>query len=435
MMVPRPVSAVLHTRIAGLLTLLLVLAVSANQTVAQRRTTRLNASPANTLEAAVMEFALNAEEVEQLIGKTADITASNGKAEQGVEITRFLTGRDKNQIKSIEVKAPNSTRSKRLLVTRLDEMKVEDKLYQFQYLPSIKAALLEDLSKKNAAISEKLKASNEEFWEEIPEEEQLKYVNEYKEFLDKVGKHYASFNMKLYETRYFLFYTDMPANQVAPYLVQLDKMNELLGQSFGFKPGHNIWRGKAVIVAFIAKQAFLEFEQQFYNRTETGNAIGLCHSHGDGKVIVSCYRGNDPNFFGAVLVHETAHGYIHRYKSTVNIPTWINEGIADWIAMMVVPSSKEVRFRQVEAANRLKQVQTFGGQFFNNERLDSWQYGSASAIIQLMLKASPEQFKLFFNGIKEGLTWQDSLQRAYGLTVDQLSQAYGRTIGIPALTP
>ena len=195
-MVPRPVSAVLHTRIAGLLTLLLVLAVSANQTVAQRRTTRLNASPANTLEAAVMEFALNAEEVEQLIGKTADITASNGKAEQGVEITRFLTGRDKSQIKSIEVKAPNATRSKRLLVTRLDEMKVEDKLYQFQYLPSIKAALLEDLSKKNAAISEKLKASNEEFWEEIPEEEQLKYVNEYKEFLDKVGKHYASFNMK-----------------------------------------------------------------------------------------------------------------------------------------------------------------------------------------------------------------------------------------------
>ncbi|WP_417380920.1 hypothetical protein [Gimesia sp.] len=435
MMVPRPDSTPFHTQAVSLLVLLLALTVSTNQASAQRRSPRLNATPASTIEAAALEFALNAEEVEQLIGKTADITASNGKAEQGVEITRFLTGRDKSQIKSIEVKAPNATRSKRLLVTRLDEMKVDDKLYQFQYLPSIKAAMLEDLNKKNAAITEKLRTSNEEFWEEIPDEEQQKYVDEYKEFLEKVGKHYAAFNMKLYETRYFLFYSDMPANQVAPYLVQLDKMNELLGRSFGFKPGHNIWRGKAVIVAFLAKPAFLEFEQQFYNRTETGNAIGLCHSHGDGKVIVSCYRGNDPNFFGAVLVHETAHGYIHRYKSTVNIPTWINEGIADWIAMMVVPSSKEVRFRQTEAALRLKQVQTFGGQFFNNERLDSWQYGSASAIIQLMLKASPEQFKLFFNGIKEGLTWQDSLQRAYGLTVDQLSQAYGRTIGIPALTP
>jgi len=103
--------------------------------------------------------------------------------------------------------------------------------------------------------------------------------------------------------------------------------------------------------------------------------------------------------------------------------------------MIVVPSSKEVRYRQTEAVARLRQMQTFGGQFFNSDRLDGWQYGSASAMIQLMLKASPEQFKLFFNGIKEGLTWQDSLQRAYGLTVNQLCQAYGQSIGIPLLTP
>lgn len=429
-MVPRPVFVA-----SGIAILTISLFLSVDQVSAQKRATRFNAKPSNTVEAAALEFALSAEEVNELIGKKANILTSNGKEQTDVEITRFFTGRDKSQIKSMEVKTENATRGKRLFATRLVEMQVDDKTYQFQYLPSLKAAAIEDLTRKNAAVSEKLKASNEEFWEEIPEDEQLKHVDEYKQFLDKVGKHFTGFNMKLYETKYFLFYTDMPAKQVAPYLVQLDKMNELLGQSFGFKPGHNIWRGKAVVVAFLSRQAFLEFEQQFYNRAETGNAIGLCHSHGNGKVIVSCYRGNDPNFFGAVLVHETAHGYIHRYKSTVPIPTWINEGIADWIAMMVVPSSKEVRYRQTEAASRLRQTHTFGGQFFTSDRLDSWQYGSASAIIQLMLKANPEQFKLFFNGIKEGLTWQDSLQRAYGLTVDQLCQVYGQTIGIPRLTP
>lgn len=430
-MVPRPLP---NFRVTTTF-LALLLAWHAPTAEAQKRSTRFNAKPSNTVEAAAMEFALSAEEIDQLIGKTADVLTSNGKQEQNVEITRFFTGRDKSQIKSMEVKAENARRGKRLFATRLVEMTVDDKAYRFQYLPSLKAATIEDQSKKNAAIKDKLRSSNEQFWEEIPEEEQLKHVEEYKEFLTKVGEHFTTLNMKFYETKYFLFYTDMPAKQVAPYLIQLDKMNELLGQSFGFKPGHNIWRGKAVIVAFMGKPAFLEFEQQFYNRTETGNAIGLCHSHGNGKVVVSCYRGNDPNFFGAVLVHETAHGYIHRYKSTVPIPTWINEGIADWIAMIIVPSSKEVRFRQTEAAARLRQMKTFGGQFFNSDRLDGWQYGSASAIIQLMLKASPEQFKLFFNGIKEGLTWQDSLQRAYGLTVEQLSQAYGQSIGIPLLTP
>ncbi|QDT44852.1 hypothetical protein Pan241w_49680 [Gimesia alba] len=433
MMVPRPVTV--FQLITTLIILTLTQAWHTSAAEAQKRSTRFNAKPANTVEAAAFEFALSADEVNQLIGKKADVLTSNGKEEQDVEITRFFTGRDKSQIKSMEVKAENARRGKRLFATRLVEMTVDDKTYHFQYLPSLKAATIEDQTKKNAAIKDKLRSSNQQFWEEIADEEQLKYVEEYKEFLTKVGEHFSALKMKFYETKYFLFYTDMPAKQVAPYLIQLDKMNELLGQSFGFKPGHNIWRGKAVIVAFMGKPAFLEFEQQFYNRTETGNAIGLCHSHGNGKVIVSCYRGNDPNFFGAVLVHETAHGYIHRYKSTVPIPTWINEGIADWIAMLIVPSSKEVRFRQTEAATRLRQTQTFGGQFFNSDRLDGWQYGSASAIIQLMLKASPEQFKLFFNGIKEGLTWQDSLQRAYGLSVEQLSQAYGQSIGIPLLTP
>lgn len=402
---------------------------------AQSRSTRVNAKLATTVEAAAQEFALSAEEIEQLVGKKANILTTTGDEETDVEITRFLTGRDESQIKSIEIKGEGARRSKKIYALRLVEMTIDDNTYRFQYLPSVKSAVIEDQSKKNAAVKQKLRANNEQFWDEIADDEQQKYVDEYKDFLKKVGDHFSAFNMKLYETRYFLFYTDMPANQVAPYLVQLDKMNELLGQSFGFKPGHNIWRGKAVIVAFLQKSAFLEFEEEFYNRTETGNAIGLCHSHSDGKVIVSCYRGNDPNFFGAVLVHETAHGYIHRYKSTVHIPTWINEGIADWIAMMVVPRSKEVRFRQTEAAARLRQTHTFGGQFFNNDRLDGWQYGAASAIIQLMLKANPEQFKLFFNGIKEGLTWQDSLQRAYGISVEQLSQSYGQSIGIPQLTP
>jgi len=432
---PRPVSTTSFPVTGILLVLVMTLVVSTQETAAQKRSSQLNATPANSVEAAAMEFALSAEEIQALVGKKANVLTSTGKAENNVEIIRFFTGRDKSQIKSMEFKSENATRAKRFFATKLVEMTVDDKTYQFQYLPSLKAAAIEDLDKKNAAITDKLKSSNEQFWEEITEDEQVKHVQEHKEFLEKVGTHFSALKMKLYETKYFLFFTDMPARQVAPYLAQLDKMNELLGQSFGFKPGHNIWRGKAVIVAFLSKLAFLEFEKKFYDRIETGNAIGLCHSHSDGKVIVSCYRGNNPNFFGAVLVHETAHGYIHRYKTTVHIPVWINEGIADWIAMIVVPSSKEVRYRQTEAVARLRQMQTFGGQFFNSDRLDGWQYGSASAMIQLMLKASPEQFKLFFNGIKEGLTWQDSLQRAYGLTVNQLCQAYGQSIGIPLLTP
>ncbi|MCH9654711.1 MAG: hypothetical protein K0U86_21440 [Planctomycetes bacterium] len=432
----RPVTAALFTYTATLIVLILALFFLVQETSAQKRTSKLNASPANPVEAAALEFALSAEELNALIGKKADLLTTNGKEEQGVEITRFYTGRDKSQIKTMEFKGENASRPKKLFATKLFEMKVDEKTYRFLYLPSRKAAVLEDTGKRMDAIRDKLTTSNHLLWKDTTEEDQESYVNEHKEFLQKVGQHFSSFKMSFYETKYFLFYTDMPAPQVKPYLVQLDKMNELLGKAFGFKPGHNIWRGKAVIVAFMTEAAFLEFERKFYNRTEVpGTVVGLCHSHGDGKVIVSCHRGNNPNFFGAVLVHETAHGYIHRYRSTVHIPSWINEGIADWVAMMVVPSCKEIQRRQTQSALQLRQSQTFGGQFFSADQIGSAQYGAASAMIQLMLKAGPEQFKLFFNGIKDGLTWQDSLQRAYGLTAEQLCQAYGKSIGIPLLTP
>ncbi|MFK7777560.1 MAG: hypothetical protein QM501_05505, partial [Gimesia sp.] len=273
----RSVSAALFP-ITGCLIVLMLIPV--NETVAQKRKLKFNA-PANPVEAAAMEFALSAEELDALIGKKADILTAAGKEEKGVEIIRFFTGRDKSKVKTMEFKGENATRSKRLFATKLSEMKVDDKSYRFQYIPSLKAAVIEDTAKRREAIRNKLSSSNHLLWEDASEEDQESYVKEYKEFLQKVGTHFSSLKMSFYETKYFLFYTDMPARQVKPYLLQLDKMNELLGKAFGFKPGYNIWRGKAVIVAFMTEAAFLEFERKFYDRTEVpGTVVGLCHSHG-----------------------------------------------------------------------------------------------------------------------------------------------------------
>ena len=206
-------------------------------------------------------------------------------------------------------------------------------------------------------------------------------------------------------------------------------------QSFGFPPGHNVWRGKAVVAVFVTEAAFAEFERAIMDNPASSGAQGLCHQVSDGRVVVACYRGDSPEFLGAVLVHETAHGYMHRYKSTTHIPVWLNEGIADWIAGVSVPSSPEITRRQQEAAGLLKQSGTFGKQFFEADRLERWQYGAGSAMVQQMIQANPQLFQLFFNGIKEGLTWQDSLMRAYGMTPEELARGYGRSIGVPNLSP
>ncbi|MCH2204212.1 MAG: basic secretory family protein [Fuerstiella sp.] len=109
-------------------------------------------------------------------------------------------------------------------------------------------------------------------------------------------------------------------------------MNTTLGKSFGFPSGQNVWRGKAVVVAFMQENSFHAFEQQVMGNPTSTGAQGICHTFPNGRVVVGCYRGESPSYFGVVLVHETAHGYIHRYRSTARIPSWINEGVADWVA-------------------------------------------------------------------------------------------------------
>ncbi len=390
--------------------------------------------PANPVEAAAVQHSLSTEEIEALVGQEVDLLFTDGKTATGVTITDFATFGAGDRIKLIRYKTEESAREKRTPAAKLFRLSVGDKSYRTNYLPSIKATVLQDFEKLREEIEEKLQGQGQRVWEKLSDEDRQKFVDEEKEFLKKVGVHFQSLPMKFYETKYFLFYSDFPPNQVAPYITKLDKMNEVLGQAFGFGPGENVWRGKAVIVAFVNKNAFVEFEREFMDQPDTGAAQGLCHSFSNGRVLVSCYRGSNPSYFGALLVHETSHGYNHRYLSTVTIPSWINEGLAEWVASAAVPREGEMNRRRQEAKTRLRQTGSLEG-LLSSRVNGHWQYGAAHSIIDLLIKENPQQFRLFFNGIKHGLPWEDSLVRAYGATAPDLVRLYARSIGAQNLRP
>lgn len=294
--------------------------------------------PANPVEAAAIQFSLDADQISSLVDQQVDLLFVDGKKEANVKVTGFATSKSGDRIKLLRYLTDSSPREKRLPAQKLFQLKVGEKVYRVNYLPSLKACAIQDFELLKQEIENRLNGQGEQLWTGVTEQEREDFVKSEKEFLQKVGEHFRSLPMRFYETDYFLFYSDFPPNQVAPYLANLDTMNEVLGQSFGFAPGENVWRGKAVVVAFVDQAAFVEFEREFMQVSDVGSAQGLCHSFGDGRVVVSCYRGNNPSFFAALLVHETSHGYNHRYLSTVHIPGWINEGLAEWGCNKSCPS-------------------------------------------------------------------------------------------------
>lgn len=386
------------------------------------------------VERVAFEHALSAEQIKELEGKTVTLTMKNGDEEKDVVIKKFITGKEPDRFRSVEVLLNGKT-TRKINADKLYEIEHESVSYPLSYLPTQRMYVLDDAAARHEAIVSQLKNPHR-FWEEIPSTELTKYVGDQKDFLTKVGTHFARLPMQLHETKYFLFFTDMPAGQAAPFIAQLDKMYEFLGQAFGIKPGTNIWQGKSPVVCFINKADFVEFEFKFMDNADASGAQGLCHQSTDGKVLTSCYRGDNPDFFAAVLVHETAHGYIHRFRTTTFVDTWVNEGIAEWVAAAIVPKegkAGEIGRRQRSGAELVRRSGRLG-QFYDAERLSRDQYGIASSMVELLIKLNPDQFKLFFNGIKDGLKWEDSLTRAYGFTRADLTTLYGRSIGLPNLT-
>ena len=412
----------------------LILSVSVPQADAQKRRKKKSSPATTAFETALAEHSLSAKQIDDLIDKKINVLMHNGKELFGYRLVDVVRSRDKSRVKSIKIQQPGKSRVKRFAASKLFHIEASRRAYQFCLIPSQKAYALIDAEQRDKTVQQQLKSQRRSLWKPIPEDKQKEHVEEYKAYLKKVQNHFNDPPMQLHETKYFLFLTDMPSEQVAPYLVRLDTMNEKLGEAFGFAPGQNVWRGKAVIIAFVQKARFYDFEKAFMNNNDATHAQGLCHPSDNGKVIVSCYRGDRPAFFAQLLVHETAHGYVHRYKSNVWFPSWLNEGIADWIGGTVVPASPVVIQRQNRAAAQLRRTHRLGSRFFENGTIQAWQYGVASAMVDLLIRHDSVAFRMFLDGIKTGLTCDGSLQRAYGMTRQDLVGIYGRAIRIPDLT-
>jgi hypothetical protein len=245
---------------------------------------------------------------------------------------------------------------------------------------------------------------------------------------------------KLYETEHFLFTTNMPPDQVGLYVAYLDKMYEWMFRLYGVPKGHKVWLGgKAPIFAFLERDQFESFENKYFPdaRQALGtltNVYGLCHQSLRGEVVIACYRGDDPNDFGQMLVHETSHGFIHRYKTKAQLPNWVDEGMADLIGAEMVPASKTVKNRELKAVAQLAQQRSLGG-LLTSPRIQAWQYGMASNLNRFLLESNRQGYVRFIECLKEGMKFEEALRDAYGSTPDEMLTSYARWINVPELRP
>jgi hypothetical protein len=368
-----------------------------------------------------------------LKGPDAVLYFNAGEPLRDVSLVSFASGRGQATFKSVTVQAKEGDKKRVLRAAALSRIELGNKPYAVRFAPQLKGHVLIDLTARDVAINARLQTQRQRLWPELTDAEREAAVNERKVFFFKAQAAYPQ--LQFHETKYFLFYTDLPAAKLAPFIRDLDTMYARLATSFGVPAGKNIWLGKAVIVMFLGQADMWRFDQEVLKAESYAGYQARCHCSTDGHVVISGWIGDDPAVFAHTLVHETAHGFLWRHRSTVHIPSWINEGVADWIAGVVAPASRGTPRAQELAVKQLRQTGSAGGDFFTATNVTGWQYGLASSLVEYLLRTDAAAYRQFIDGIKEGATPEESLQAAYGLTCEQLLANYGRQIGVPRLTP
>ena len=236
------------------------------------------------------------------------------------------------------------------------------------------------------------------------------------------------------DSEVFLFFSDLDPAEAKRWSALLDRMYDKLCETFGVGQGTNVFRGKALVFVFQSRDDYRRF-QTLMHRTDPGTSAGMCHGFGNGYVHIAFYRQPNDEDFAGILVHESAHGFLHRYRDSPHIVSWLNEGLAEYVAGLMVPGHQNPD-DVLERSKRLLQERgdSLGG-LFGDGKIEWWQYPVSQTLINFMIAQDRERFRALVDAIKAGKPWRDALEQDYGTTVERLTAGFGRAIGIPDLRP
>ena len=231
------------------------------------------------------------------------------------------------------------------------------------------------------------------------------------------------------EAKYWVLYADLPIGETKDLAQRMDAMYETVAKMFALPVGLNIFHGKAVVIVSATEAHYRALEMAAFNTMPPPGAIGLCHMVGP-KVVVSAYKSQDANRFMATLVHEASHGFMHRYGSPARLPSWADEGYAEYVAAESFPNSTTKDDRKPQG---LQWIRSGTNDVLNvlhmNYEDGSWPgpdaigYAIGYLTVDYLIQTNHQAFGEWVKDVKGGISWEEALKKRFGWSVTQLAQA------------
>jgi hypothetical protein len=231
------------------------------------------------------------------------------------------------------------------------------------------------------------------------------------------------------EAKYWVLYADLPIGETKDLAQRMDGMYETVAKMFALPVGLNIFHGKAVVIVSATEAHYRALEMAAFNTMPPPGAIGLCHMVGP-KVVVSAHKSQDENRFMATLVHEASHGFMHRYGSPARLPSWADEGYAEYVAAESFPNSTTKDDRKPQGLKWLRDpnnnILTVLHMNYENGSWpgpDAIGYAIGYLTVDYLVQTNAQAFGEWVKDVKAGIPWEEAFKNRFGWNITQLAQA------------
>ncbi len=228
---------------------------------------------------------------------------------------------------------------------------------------------------------------------------------------------------ELRETPHFLIFSDCGAQMDRVFAKWAEALYANLGRKFRIDLKDQPWDGKCIYILTRTRSMFLAQAREFDNfhasfagayfctELDSPNAPKLVH------IAIPC-DSFDERRLQELFAHETAHAFFQLYRKNIPLPTWLHEGIAEF---MTVVNDRDLHRVKKQYAVQYARNGIHLDDMFRCRGFFGYPYYNVSyTMVDFLTKISPTKFKAFIDGIKDGKDQEVALREAYGWTFAQL---------------
>ncbi len=226
------------------------------------------------------------------------------------------------------------------------------------------------------------------------------------------------------ETAHFLIYSAWRRSNDKPLGEVCEKTYAALCRQFDVAGSASVWSGKCPVYVFWEREPFERFCTEVYKKGEP-KASGYCGWEGDGFVFIAMGPCRSRRWFYEVLVHEATHGFLSRYLTNRNVPSWVHEGLADYMAATLVTGAWAGKRYIIATKQAVRNEKPVAG-VFEKVGLNTFDYGIAQSFVRFLIARDRAGFVRFIRLMKEGQSEAAAMKEAFGWTRQQFLREWRR---------